>query len=245
MKKVMIFGATSAIAEATARHFAAAGDRLYLVARSQEKLDAIAADLRIRGADRVAICVMEATEYERHESLIEQAVQGLGGLDSALVAHGTLPDQRACERSFEITRAELEVNFLSTISLLTHLANHFERESGGTLAAISSVAGDRGRQSNYVYGAAKGGVSIFLDGLRNRLQTAGVRVITIKPGFVDTPMTAEFDKGALWAQPDKIAHRIYTSMERGADVLYVPWFWKPIMFVIKHIPEPVFKRMKL
>jgi short-subunit dehydrogenase len=131
------------------------------------------------------------------------------------------------------------------IALATVLANRFEAQRSGSIAVISSVAGDRGRQSNYVYGAAKGAVTLLLQGLRNRLSKSGVQVLTIKPGFVDTPMTAEFKKGALWAKPDDIAHGIVSAIDRRRDVVYLPGFWRLIMLIIRHIPEPIFKRMSL
>ena len=173
-------------------------------------------------------------------------MQALGGIDIVLIAHGTLPDQAACQQSVEQTLAAIHTNALSVISLATLLGNAFEQRGRGVLIAISSVAGERGRQSNYVYGAAKGMVSLFLQGLRNRLSRHGVQVITIKPGFVDTPMTAAFEKkGLLWAQPDRIAKGIVAAVERGRDEVYLPGFWRWIMLVIRHIPEGLFKRLKL
>lgn len=245
MKRVLVVACTSALAHATARRFAADKDRLFLVARDAEKLAAVAEDLEARGAGQVETCVMDVLELNRHRAVIEEAAARLDGLDTVLVAHGSLPDQRACETSAELTRQEFEVNSLSTISLLTHLANYFEQQRAGTIAVISSVAGDRGRQSNYVYGAAKGAVTIFLQGLRNRLHGSGVRVITLKPGFVDTPMTAEFAKGTLWINRERAARDIYRAIETGKEVAYVPWFWRWIMVVIRSIPERVFKRMSL
>jgi decaprenylphospho-beta-D-erythro-pentofuranosid-2-ulose 2-reductase len=245
MRRVLILGATSAIAVAVARRFAADGDRIALVARNRERLQALADDLRARGAAQVETEIADLTEHVRHRALIEQAHRALGGLDTALIAHGSLPDQAACARDFERTRAEFETNALSTLSLMSELAGRFEENGSGTLAVIGSVAGDRGRQSNYVYGAAKGTVALFAQGLRNRLHGRGVRVITIKPGFVDTPMTAAFDKGALWAQPDRVGADIHRAIERGRDVVYTPWFWRWIMLVIRLIPEAVFKRLKL
>jgi decaprenylphospho-beta-D-erythro-pentofuranosid-2-ulose 2-reductase len=163
----------------------------------------------------------------------------------ALIAHGTLPDQSACESSVEMALAEFATNGTSTIALLTALAPGMEAQGAGVLAVISSVAGDRGRQSNYLYGAAKAAVSTFASGLRQRLAKAGVSVVTIKPGFVDTPMTRNFRKGALWAKPDAVARGIVRAADRGSSVVYLPWFWSPIMLVIKHIPEFIFKRIKL
>lgn len=245
MRKIMIIGATSAIAEATARLFARKGDRLFLVARNAERLHAMADDLRVRGADRVGTAVMDVLDYQRHADVAGEAEAELDGLDTVLVAHGTLPDQEACQRSFEQTRHELEINCLSVISLLTHLANRFEAQRYGTLAVVSSVAGDRGRQSNYVYGTSKAAVTSFLQGLRNRLYPAAIHVLTVKPGFVDTPMTTRFSKGPLWAKPETVAAGIYRAIERRRDVVYVPGFWRLVMLVIRAIPEPLFKRLKL
>ena len=241
----MIIGATSAIAEATARRFAKAGDALYLVARNEAKLGAIAADLKVRGATAVHREVLDVLDYDRHKPVIEAAINALDGLDIVLIAHGTLPDQKACEQSFHLTRKEFEINALSTISLLTHLATYFEGKRQGTIAVISSVAGDRGRQSNYVYGSAKSAVTILLQGLRNRLHKSGVNVITIKPGFVETPMTASFEKGLLWIKPEKIAEKILRSLDKKSDVAYAPWFWRYIMFVLGSIPERLFKKLNL
>lgn len=245
MKKTMIIGATSAIAEATARIFAEAGDALFLVGRNTDKLKIIEDDLRSRGAAFVQSESLDVLDYEQHNELINRATMALDGLDVVLIAHGTLPDQRACELSFSTAKREFEVNALSTISLLTHVANHFEQRKHGTIAVISSVAGDRGRQSNYVYGSAKGSVSIFLQGLRNRLYTSGVKVLTIKPGFVDTPMTSAFEKGVLWSSPEVIARRIDSSIAKGKDIVYAPFYWRFIMTIIGLIPERIFKRLRL
>lgn len=244
-KRVLICGATSAIAGAAARCFAEAHDLLFLVARDRHKLDAVAADLRVRGAGRVETHVMDLTDTAGHPGMIEECARSLGGIDTALIAHGTLPDQAACQHSFAQARAELETNFMSVVSLLTVLGNYFEQRRAGTIAVISSVAGDRGRQSNYVYGAAKGAVSIFMQGLRNRLHGAGVRVTTIKPGFVDTPMTASFAKNPLWADAGPVGRGIYRALCRGNDVVYLPWFWRPVMWLIRLVPERVFKRLHL
>ena len=245
MRKVLILGATSAIAEAIARRLAANGDRLFLVARKADRVRAVATDLQVRGADRVGSAVMEALEYQHHSDILEQAAEALDGLDTVLITYGTLPDQRACEASFADTREVLEVNLLSVVSVLTLAANRFERQGQGTIAVISSVAGDRGRRSNYVYGAAKGALTVFLQGLRHRLHTAGVRVVTVKPGFVDTPMTADFRKGLLWASPDVVARGVVWALDRGPAELYLPWFWRWIMLIIRAIPGPIFNRLPL
>ena len=246
MRNILIIGATSAIAEATARRFAAAGARFYLVGRNADRLAAIARDLEIRSGQPVAHESLDLDLLDQHPALLERAEQALGEIDIALIAHGVLPDQDACQESVAATLAAIQTNALSVISLATLLGNAFEQRGRGVLIAISSVAGERGRQSNYVYGAAKGMVSLFLQGLRNRLSRHGVQVITIKPGFVDTPMTAAFEKkGLLWAQPDRIAKGIVAAVERGRDEVYLPGFWRWIMLVIRHIPEGLFKRLKL
>ena len=245
MQKILIIGAASAIAEASARLWAARGDALFLVGRNASRLETLAADLRVRGAATVGCFVMDATDTGVHAAMLEAATSALGGLDVALIAHGTLPDQKACEASVALTLKEIDNNGLSVVALATLLGEKFEAQGHGTLAVIGSVAGDRGRQSNYVYGAAKGMVSLFLQGLRNRLAKKGVQVLTIKPGFVDTPMTASFPKGALWAQPDDIARGILRAIAQGKDVVYLPGFWRLIMLIIRHIPERIFKRLSL
>ncbi len=246
MRNILIIGATSAIAEATARRFAASGARFYLVGRNAEKLAAIARDLEIRSGQPVQCESLDLDRLEQHPALLDRAAQALGGIDIALIAHGTLPDQIACQQSVAVTLAAIHTNALSVISFATLLANTFEARGQGTLVVIGSVAGDRGRQSNYVYGAAKGMVGLFLQGLRNRLDGKGIQIITVKPGFVDTPMTVSFEKkGPLWAQPDQIARGIVAAVEHRRHVVYLPWFWRWIMVVIRHIPEGVFKRMKL
>jgi short-subunit dehydrogenase len=245
MQKILIIGATSAIAEATARRFAQRGDSLYLLARNGERLDALLADLKLRGAAATAGARFDANDHERHAAVVAQAAEAMGGLDAVLIAHGTLPDQQACQADAALALREIGTNALSVVGLLTHVANRFEAQRGGVIAVIGSVAGDRGRQSNYVYGSAKGMLAIFLQGLRNRLQKAGVHVLTIKPGFVDTPMTAAFPKGPLWATPEQVAQAIVKAMDRRRNVLYTPFFWWGIMAIIRSIPEAIFKKLSL
>jgi short-subunit dehydrogenase len=245
MKKVLIIGATSAIATETARLFAQEGASLFLAGRTKENLERLAKDLECRGATAVHTGIFSASDLASHDQLLEQAFHALGEIDAALIAHGDLPDQKACEHSWPMTEDSLEVNLLSPIAFLTWLANYFETRKTSNITVISSVAGDRGRQSNYVYGAAKGGLAIFLQGLRNRLAHHGVSVTTIKPGFVDTPMTANIPKGPLFASPETVGKRIHKAMTRGEAVVYTPFFWRFIMGIIMHIPEQIFKKMKL
>lgn len=245
MRRVLILGATSAIAMETARIFASKGDRLFLVARNAERLAAVAADLKLRGASQVEIEARDLNDFDRHQALVDDAAAALGGLDTALIAHGTLGNQEESQKSWAYAEAEIRTNFLSAASLLTHLANRFEAQKQGSIAVISSVAGDRGRQSNYVYGAAKAGLTAFTDGVRNRLYPAGVNVVTVKPGFVDTPMTAHIQKGPLFAKPEAVAKGIHKALTRGGDIVYLPGFWRLIMAVVKAVPEAIFKRLKL
>src|SRR5690554_2002034 len=182
---IMIFGATSAIAVEVARIYARRQHHLFLVARNESKLADVKADLIARGAASVTMEVMDAVDFDQHQAIITNAMDVLGSIDVALIAHGTTPDQKNCQSNVALTLHEMEVNGTSVISLSTLLSEQMQQQSYGTLAVISSVAGDRGRQSNYVYGAAKGMVSLFLAGLRNRLSSEGVHVVTIKPGFVD------------------------------------------------------------
>ena len=245
MRRLLIMGATSAIAEAIAREFARRGDALFLVGRSPERLQAIAADLKLRGATIAECYVLDARDMDRFPALLDSAAETLGGLDTALIAHGTLSDQAACEASVETMMQEFATNALSAMALCTLLANRFAAQRHGTIAVISSVAGDRGRQSNYVYGSAKAALSAFTSGMRQRLHSQGVKMVTIKPGFVDTPMTAAFKKGVLWASPATAARYIVPAIIKGTPVLYVPWFWRPVMAMIRAVPEFIFQRLRL
>ena len=245
MKKIIIIGATSAIAEQCARLWAARGDTLYLVGRNSERLHIIAADLKVRGATETHSYCTDLNALDNHAVLLDAAEEAMGRIDTILIAHGTLSDQRACEQSVEQTLQEIKTNALSAISLLTLIANRFEAQQTGTIAVISSVAGDRGRASNYVYGSAKAMVTAFTSGLRQRLHKSNVAVVTIKPGFVDTPMTASFKKGLLWAKPAAVAVTIVRAIEKRKDEVYVPAFWWAVMMVIVFVPITLFKRVKL
>jgi len=242
VKKILVIGATSAIAEYCVRIWADRGDALYLVARNEERLSAIAADLKVRGAAQTDTYCTDLNEMNSHAALLDAAEAAMGGLDTVLIAHGTLSNQKACEQSVEETLVEIKTNALSTISLLTLIANRFEAKQAGTIAVISSVAGDRGRASNYVYGSAKAMVTAFASGLRQRLHKSNVAVVTIKPGFVDTPMTAEFKKGLLWAKPQAVAATIVKAIDAKKNEVYAPAFWWAVMMAIKIIPNSVFKR---
>ena len=245
MKKILICGALSAIARECASIWAAEGASLVLVARDKSRLESVENDLRAKGAAQVTSIVADCSDVTAQAGWLSRAEELLGGLDVALVAWGTLGDQAQCQRDVGEMLSQIQNNFLSVAALSTILANRFESRKAGTIVVIGSVAGDRGRQSNYVYGSAKGGLDLFLGGLRNRLWKAGVSVLTVKPGFVDTPMTRDIKKGPLFVTPDVVARGICRGVERGSDIVYLPWFWLAIMTVIRLIPEKLFKRLKL
>jgi len=245
MKKVLIIGATSAIATAVARIYAGRGSEIYLMARDENQLSLMAQDLSVRGAADVHYSQFEAQEFADHITLVDKCIATMEEIDLALICHGTLPDQQECVGDFDKIHKELNVNALSTLSLLTALSKIFIRQNRGCIAVITSVAGDRGRQPNFIYGAAKSMVSTYLQGLRGSLLPHNVGVIDIKPGFVDTPMTKQFNKGALWAQPETIANIIVRSIERKKHTVYAPFYWRYIMLIVTSIPEFIFKRLKI
>jgi len=242
-RKTLIIGASSSIAQAVEELLAGEGDEMFLVARNRERFEAIRDDLSLRHGVTIHVGVLDVREIERHEEVVEEAFGTLGAVDLAIIAHGHLPDQRACESSPDVALDAFSVNALSVIALLTRLSRRLEAQGHGTIVVITSVAGDRGRRSNYVYGSAKGAVSLFLQGLRSRLHPSGIRVLTVKPGLVDTPMTAKFQKGLLWASPPQVAKGLMRALQGSKDVVYLPWFWRWIMLVVRMIPEKLFKRL--
>ena len=245
MKKILVIGATSKIAENCARIWVTRGDSLYLVGRNKETLQTITKDLKVRGTAKVETYCLDLNNVEDHSVMLDSAESSLKGIDVVLISHGTLPNQKSCQHSPEETLSEIHTNALSTISLLTLIANSFETNKAGTIAVITSVAGDRGRASNYVYGSAKAMINEFMSGLRQRLHKSNVAVVTIKPGFVDTPMTVEFKKNLLWAKPHFVATKIVKAIDANKDEVYVPSFWWAVMMLIRNIPTNFFKRIKL
>jgi len=246
MKNIVIVGATSAIAIACAREWAVKGARFFLVARNQERMEQVAADLTARGAASVAAHRLDIDRLDDHAAMLADCAAHMDSIDIVLVASGTLPDQAACQRDPAVAVREFHTNALSLIALLTPIANRLEAQRHGTLAVISSVAGDRGRPSNYLYGSAKAALQAFLEGLRARLFKVGVHVVDIKPGFVATPMTEGLPlPGPLVATPEKVAKDIVRGIERKKDVLYTPWFWWGIMLIIRNVPGFLFKRASL
>ena len=244
-RKILVLGATSGIAEATCRIWATQGASLFLVARNQARLAAVAADLRTRGASYVDTAVADLDDTDKHPELLAHAVNSLTGMDIAYLAHGILGEQTEAEQDFNAAAQILYTNLMAPISLLTWLANFCVQRHAGVLAVISSVAGDRGRKSNYLYGASKAGLSAFLAGLRNRVDREGVTVLTIKPGPTRTAMTVAMPKSEKFADVDSVAESIVSAIDKRKDVLYVPYQWQPIMFIIRNIPERLFKKLNL
>jgi hypothetical protein len=245
MKNILIIGATSAIASATGRIWASQGESFYLVGRNKTKLSAIRDEFHKLGAHEITTHVSDLADTTQHKNVITQAFTTFDEIDIVLIAYGTLADQRVSEVDFSLAFEQLHTNAISTMSLLTYIAQYFEQQKHGTIAAISSVAGDRGRQSNYVYGTAKGALTIFLEGLRHRLHKCNVNVLTIKPGLVDTPMTKDFQKSFLWTTDHKIAKDIVKGIRKKKAEIYTPWFWKFIMLILTHLPRSIYNRTNL
>jgi short-subunit dehydrogenase len=244
-KRILVLGATSGIAEATCRLWAERGDSLFLVARGADKVATVAADLLTRGAGYVGTAVADLDRTALHAELLAHAVNSLGGLDIVFLALGVLGDAPESERSFAEAGRILHTNFTAPMSLLTWLANYCAQRHHGTLAVLSSVAGERGRKSNYVYGSSKAGLSTFVDGLRNRIDREGVRVMTIKPGPVKTAMTEGMKGSAKFADVNAVAATLVREIDKGTGIVYVPGIWRVIMAVIRLIPDRVFKKMNL
>ena len=246
MPTVLILGATSGIASALAREFGAHKFDLVLGGRDREELGALASDLSLRYGIRAEVLLFDALDSQTHASNLRSFLSQAGKtLEGVVVCIGYLGDQAKGQSDWEEARRILETNFTGCVSALNILANHFELRQAGFICAISSVAGDRGRQSNYLYGAAKAGLSTYLEGLRNRLFPAHVKVITVKPGFVDTRMTYGRPGLFLLASPERVGKGIFRAIVKGKDVVYVPWYWRFIMLMVQSIPEAVFKRLRL
>jgi decaprenylphospho-beta-D-erythro-pentofuranosid-2-ulose 2-reductase len=238
--KVAILGATSTIAEACARLWAAQGAELFLAGRRAEALDAIMRDLEVRGARGVSVWAGDLADTGQHPELLSE----MGTADIVLIAWGTLTDQTRAQLEPVYAASELATNFTAPAALLLGLAERMP--PGGVIACITSVAGNRGRQSNFVYGGAKGGLQRFLEGLRHGLHGRGVAVLDIRPGFVATAMTAHLSQeGPLWAAPERVARDIVRAVDRRQAVLYTPWFWRWIMLALCSTPRFLFHRTRL
>ncbi len=247
-KKRVIIGASSAIAEQCARLWLRDTAELTLVGRDSGRLERLAADLRVRQPALVThVLTVDFLDPGAISRLVDDVVgQSVGGIDSVLIAHGSLPDQHDCEQDLTVCRDALAINAVSPALFAEAFARHFAQAGKGALGVIGSVAGDRGRKSNYVYGAAKGLVDRYVEGLQHRFAGGGVRVILIKPGPTDTPMTAHLKaKGMKLADPAQVARAIVAGMAGGRPVVYAPAKWWLIMWVIRHLPRVIFNRMDI
>jgi decaprenylphospho-beta-D-erythro-pentofuranosid-2-ulose 2-reductase len=243
---VVVLGATSAIAQAYARRRATAGARFVLLARRAERLAAVAADLLARGAASAEPVVMDLSAANEIERTVDTIHARFGAPQEVVVAYGTLGDQAALERDLAAAASALDVNFVSAALWLLAFLKRRDAARPLTCVVIGSVAGDRGRRTNFIYGAAKGGLDVFVQGLAHAYAGTPVRLVLVKPGFVDTPMTATFVKGGpLWSSPDRIAADMERAVRRGTRVIYSPWFWRPIMAIIRALPWFVFRRLKI
>ncbi|MDB5289925.1 MAG: short-chain dehydrogenase [Phycisphaerales bacterium] len=243
---VLIVGASSGIGRAVARRWAASGSDVLLAGRDVEDMERSAADLRLRYGRRVEVVPFDALDFDSHESFWRDCLDRTGGdLAGVVMLHGWMPAQADAQNDFTLARKAIDTNYTSAVSLLTLAANDFEKKKRGFLCVFSSVAGDRGRQSNYAYGSAKAALTAFLQGLRNRLFKSGVSVVTVKPGFVDTAMTWGLPGLFLVASPEKVANDVFVAVGKRRAEIYTPFFWRYIMLIIKSVPEFVFKRMKL
>ena len=246
-ENVLILGATSGIAKELSRVLAQRGCSLIVAGRNREELEKSAADLRLRYRVRVEVENFDAADLAGSDALVARCLSRPEPIDGAVLCYGYLPDQGQTESDVDEARRTIDLNFSSAVALLAPLANHFEKRRSGYLAVISSVAGDRGRQSNYTYGASKAGLTAYLQGLRNRLYPSGVHVLTIKPGFVDTPMIQGRvnPNSPLVASPARVARDIDRAIRHRRNTIYTPWFWWLIMLAVRMVPEPLFKRLKL
>ncbi|ALK10182.1 SDR family NAD(P)-dependent oxidoreductase [Blastochloris viridis] len=244
--RVAVFGATSGIATAVARLYAGRGARLVLIGRDRAALEASAADLRTRGAAAVELVAADFAQPDRTIAAAGEAFAAFGGLDVAMVAYGSLPDQVAAQKEPAQLIAAIGLNLVSPVLLCEQLAARFEAQGHGALAVITSVAGNRGRQSNYIYGAAKGGLQRYLEGLRHRLHASAIAVTDIRPGFVRTAMTEHLPRGGpLWAEPGAVGAEIVRAIDGCRAVVYTPRFWRYIMWVVQALPRTLIHRTRL
>lgn len=241
MKNVLILGATSDMAQAIAKKFAAEGWSLTLAALEPDLLEPIAGDLRVRSEMEIQALEFDATDFSSHQGFYE-ALETRP--DAVVCVFGYMGDQRVALTDFDEVRRTIDINYTGAVSILNVVAEDFEDRGEGSIVGISSVAGDRGRQSNYTYGSAKAGFTTYLSGLRNRLAKSGAHVMTVKPGFCRTKMTENMDlPAALTASPEQVANAVFHGLEKKRNMVYTLWMWRWIMLVIRHIPEFIFKKM--
>ena len=244
-KGILILGATSSIGRSLAQKFARQGFSLHLAARDIFEVERVAKDLTLRDRVPVSWSLFECSNYQTHGEFFLNVINKFEELTGVVVCLGELGDHHQAQTDFQQTLAIINSNYTGVVSILTHAANYLEKQERGFIIGLSSVAGDRGRQSNYIYGSAKGALHLFLQGLRNRLSPFNIQVLTVKPGFVDTKMT--FGKPGLFlvASPERVAEAIITALQQQKNIVYIPQFWFWIMLIIRSLPETLFKQLKL
>jgi len=243
MSYVLIVGAKSDIAKEVARVYTKNGYDLYLAARNADELEEFAEDVRVRGGKSVELKELDVTAFDTHESFYDSLDEKPLGV---VVVSGYMPEQHEAQKDFSKSLNAINTNYTGAVSLLNIIANDMEDKRRGFIVGVSSVAGDRGRKANYIYGSAKAAFSAYLSGLRNRLHESGVSVLTVKPGFVATKMTENLDlPEKLTAQPSDVALDIFNAQQKGKNVLYTKWIWRYVMLIIGAIPEFMFKKMSI
>lgn len=245
MKKILVLGATSGIAEAFMHQALKHGYQVILASRNRDKLKILAEDLRISyDCPELAHEFFDAEDAASHALFLSNIIERHEGIDGCFIACGVLFPQQDCECDFELTRQTIAVNYTGLVSIMNLLADYFEKKQAGFISCITSVAGDRGRGSNYIYGSTKAALNAYLSGLRVRLSKSSVFVQTIKSGPVDTSMNSSIENPPLMVSPDQAGREIWHAFEKEKEIVYIPWFWKYIMFVICRIPEFIFKKMR-
>ena len=243
MSFVLIVGASSDIAKACAREYAKNGYDLYLASRDSKNLEDFKKDIEVRTARVVKLMDLDILDFDSHQEFWDSLEKKPLGVISAV---GYLGNQKRAQSDFSEAKRIIDTNYTGLVSLFNIIADDFEARRSGFIVGISSVAGDRGRKSNYIYGSAKAGFSAYLSGLRNRLYSSQVQVVTVKPGFVDTKMTKGMDlPKKLTAKPNEVAKDIFKAQQKGKDIIYTKWIWRYIMMIIKAIPEWQFKKMSI
>ena len=244
MKNILVIGSTSKIAEACLRLWAIKKCEFFLVARNIKKNEILSESLKNLGARNVYNYTMDLNHLNLHNKMYEDACSKLSNIDLVFIAHGTLPNQSDIQNDEKDILDTINTNALSVINLLTIIAKDFESKKQGHIAILSSVAADRGRESNYIYGSSKAMITVFAEGLGQRLKKSNIDLTIIKPGIIDTPMTNELKKNFLWSSPNKIATKIIKAIEKKRSEVYVPSFWFIIMLIVKFIPNFIFKKLK-
>jgi len=245
MKNIIIIGATSAISQAVTKQLLSEDVCFHLVARDKNKLDIVANDLKARGCGDAICYQLDFNDFVAHKNLVEAISKSVDNIDTLFICFGIMHTQKECETNVRQAIEQVNSNYTSTVSLLVLFSQVMSNQVSGTIAVVSSVAGDRGRKSNYIYGSAKAGLTTFLEGLRYKLYAQGINVLTIKPGFVDSPMTAGIEKGALWATTEQVATHIIKGIVKRKSIIYVPPFWFYIMLIIKMIPAFIFRKLNI